>query len=188
MEPVTIMDFSHKEQKINKNIDKQEEFTEIFELYYKRVYNYTYYRVNSQEVAEDLTSQIFQKIMLNLNTYTTEKSKFEVWMFSIARNTINDYFRKQKRHKIISIDSILDLVSKDKGPEDLMINKERNNKLMNALNVLDAKERNIIAYKFGANLKNTEIAKILNISESNVGVKLHRIMKRLKNEMEKEAK
>ena len=188
MEPVTIMDFSHKEQKVNENIDKQGEFTEIFELYYKRVYNYTYYRVNSQEVGEDLTSQIFEKIMLNLNTYTTEKSKFEVWMFAIARNTINDYFRKQKRHKIISIDSILDLVSKDKGPEDLMINKERNNKLMNALNVLNAKERNIIAYKFGGNLKNTEIAKILNISESNVGVKLYRIMKKLKNEMEKEAK
>lgn len=188
MEPITIMDFSHKEQKINENIDKQEEFTEIFELYYKRVYNYTYYRVNSQEVAEDLTSQIFEKIMLNLNTYINEKSKFEVWMFAIARNTINDDFRKQKRHKIISIDSILDLISKDKGPEDLIINKERNNKLMNALNVLEAKERNIIAYKFGADLKNKEIAKILNISESNVGVKLHRIMKRLKSEMEKEAK
>ena len=188
MEPVTIMDFSHKEQKVNENIDKQEEFTEIFELYYKRVYNYTYYRVNSQEVAEDLTSQVFEKIMLNLNTYINEKSKFEVWMFTIARNTINDHFRKQKRHKIISIDSILDLISKDKGPEDLIINKERNHKLMNALNVLEAKERNIIAYKFGADLKNTEIAKILNISESNVGVKLHRIMKRLKIEMEKEAK
>lgn len=188
MEPVTIMDFSHKELKINENIDKHDEFIEIFKLYYKRVYNYTYYRVNSQEVAEDLSSQIFEKIMLNLNNYKTEKSKFEVWMFAIARNTINDYFRKQKRHKIISIDSILDLVSKDKGPEDLMINKERNNKLMNALNILDAKERNIIAYKFGANLKNIEIARILKISESNVGVKLHRIMKKLKNEMEKEAK
>jgi len=186
--PVTVVDFAHQNEKINENIDKQEEFTEIFLLYYKRVYNYTYYRVNSQEVSEDLTSQIFERIMINLNTYIKEKSKFEVWMFAIARNTINDYFRKQKRYKIISIDSILDLVSKDKGPEDLMINKEKNNKLMNALNVLDAKERNIIAYKFGANLKNTEIAKILNISESNVGVKLHRIMKRLKNEMEKEAK
>lgn len=188
MEPVTVVDFSQQNEKIDENIYKKEEFTEIFELYYKRVYNYTYYRVNSQEVAEDLTSQIFEKIMINLNTYAKEKSKFEVWMFSIARNNINDYFRKQKRHKIISIDSIIDLISKDKGPEDLIINMERNNKLMNALNVLDAKERNIIAYKFGANLKNTQIAKILNISESNVGVKLHRIMKKLKIEMKKEAK
>jgi len=188
VEPVTVVDFSHQNEKIHENIDKKEEFTEIFQLYYKRVYNYTYYRVNSQEAAEDLTSNIFEKIIVRFNTYENEKSKFEVWMFTIARNTINDYFRKQKRYKIISIDSILDLMSRDKGPEDLMINKERNNKLLDALNVLDAKERNIIAYKFGGDLKNIEIAKILNISESNVGVKLHRIMKRLKIEMEKEAK
>lgn len=188
MEPVTIRDFSYEEVKINEKIDIKNKVTEIFKLYYKRVYNYTYYRVNSQETAEDLTSQIFEKIMINFNTYKKQKSKFEVWMFSIARNNINDYFRKQKRHKIISIDSIFDLESSDKGPEDLIINKERNSKLMNALNILDVKERNIIAYKFGADLKNTEIAEILNISESNVGVKLHRIMKKLKSEMEKEAK
>ncbi|OOM06478.1 sigma-70 family RNA polymerase sigma factor [Clostridium saccharobutylicum] len=188
MQQVTTIDFSGKEKKADEDIDKKEEFTEIFELYYKRIYNYTYYRVNSREAAEDLTSQIFEKVMFKLNTYLNEKSKFEVWMFTIARNTINDYYRKQKKHKIISLDSILDLISKDKGPEELMVNRERNNKLINALKILDPKERNIIAYKFGADLKNKEIAKILNISESNIGVKLHRIMKKLKNEMEKEAK
>lgn len=188
MEPVTAVDFSHKAEKSYKDTTKEDEFADIFELYYKRLYNYTYYRVNSQEMAEDLTSNIFEKIMTKINTYKNEKAKFEVWVFTIARNTINDHFRKQKKHKIISIDSILDLVSKDKGPEEIIINKEQNNKLLNALNILDHNERNIIAYKFGADLKNIEIAKILNISESNVGVKLHRIMKKLKNEMEKEAK
>lgn len=79
------------------------------------------------------------------------------------------------------------MISKDKGPEDLMIKKETNNKLFKALEKLTADERNIIAYKFGGNLRNTEIAKILNISESNVGVKLHRIMKKLKVNLEKEA-
>lgn len=188
MEPVTIVDFSQKEKKLNEAVDKKEGFTEIFELYYKRVYNYTYYRVNSHETTQDLTSEIFGKVMLKLNTYINEKAKFEVWLFTIARNTINDYYRKQKRHKIISIDSILDLMSKDKGPEDLVISEERNSNLENALNILNNKKRNIIAYKFGANLKNVEIAKILKISESNVGVMLHRIMKKLKSEMEKEAK
>lgn len=187
MEPVTIVDFLQKEKKLNSIADKKEGFAEIFELYYKRVYNYTYYRINSHEAAQDLTSQIFEKIMLKFDTYINEKSKFEVWMFTIARNTINDYYRRQKRNKIISIDNILDLVSRDKGPEDLIINQERNNKLENALNILDIEERNIIAYKFGAGLKNVEIAKILKVSESNVGVKLHRIMKKLKSEMEKEA-
>lgn len=188
MNPVTTINFLQKEKNIYNGIDEKEGFAEIFELYYKRLYNYTYYRVNSHEAAEDITIQVFEKVMLKFHTYINEKSKFEVWMFTIARNTINDYFRKQKKHKIISIDNILELVSRDRGPEDLIITEERNNKLINALNILDTKERNIIAYKFGAGLKNVEIAKILKIGESNVGVKLHRIMKKLKNEMEKEGK
>lgn len=188
MNPVTTISFLQKEKRLFNSIDEKEEVAEIFELYYKRLYNYTYYRVNSHEVAEDITIQVFEKVMLKFHTYVNKKSKFEIWIFTIARNTINDYFRKQKRHKIISIDSIIDLVSRDKGPEDFIITEERNNKLVNALNILDAKERNIIAYKFGAGLKNVEIAKILKIGESNVGVKLHRIMRKLKNEMEKEDK
>lgn len=188
MNPVTTINFLQKEKNKYNRIDEKEELAEIFELYYKRLYNYSYYRVDSHEAAEDITIQVFEKVMQKFHTYINEKSKFEVWMFTIARNTINDYFRKQKRHKVISIDSIIDLVSKDKGPEDLIIIEERNNKLLNALNILDVKERNIIAYKFGAGLKNVEIAKILKIGESNVGVKLHRIMKKLKNEMGREGK
>jgi RNA polymerase sigma-70 factor (ECF subfamily) len=56
VEPVTAVDFSHKAEKVYKDTVKEEELGEIFELYYKRLYNYTYYRVNSQEMAEDLTS------------------------------------------------------------------------------------------------------------------------------------
>lgn len=164
----------------------EEIFTHIFNLYYKRIYNYTYYRVNNRESAEDLTSMIFEKVMDKINTFSKDKSHFEVWLFVIARNTINDYFRKQKRHKIVSLDAVFDLVSKEKGPEDIMINKEANSRLLKALKKLDENERNIIAYKFGADLKNTEIATIMNMSESNVGVKLHRIMKKLKSKLEGE--
>lgn len=54
-----------------------------------------------------------------------------------------------------------------------MVNRERNNKLINVLKILDFKECNIIVYKFGVDLKNKEIVKILNISESNIGVKFY---------------
>lgn len=52
-----------------------------------------------------------------------------------------------------------------------------------ALDTLSAKERNIVALKFGADLKNTEIASLTGISESNVGVILYRSMKKLKAEI-----
>ncbi|MFD1909331.1 sigma-70 family RNA polymerase sigma factor [Paenibacillus rhizoplanae] len=52
-----------------------------------------------------------------------------------------------------------------------------------ALDTLSPKERNLIALKFGADLKNTEIARITGISESNVGVILYRSMRKLKSEI-----
>lgn len=75
---------------------EKKDFTYIFKSYYKRVYNYIYYRVNCHHTAEDLVSQVFEKVMFKIDTYSKDKSPFEVWLFAIARNAINDYFRSSK--------------------------------------------------------------------------------------------
>ncbi|WP_070001169.1 sigma-70 family RNA polymerase sigma factor [Cellulosilyticum sp. I15G10I2] len=165
---------------------REQELTYLFETYYKRVYNCIYYRVHCQYVSEDLTSQVFEKIMLKLHTYKEERSNFEVWLFAIVRNVVNDYFRSKKKHQWISIDSILHLKSASKEPEALIISRETSSELLEAIKVLEENERHLIAYKFGASLKNKEIAQILGMSESNVGVKLYRIMKKLKTKLEGE--
>ena len=162
---------------------KEKDFGYIFETYYKRVYNYIFYKINSHHTSEDLTSKVFEKIMLKIDTYSEDKSSFEVWVFAIARNTINDYFRSIKKHKLISIDSIMNLVSRKQTPEDVVINLETNDEILKALNVLDKRERSIIELKFGADLKNKDIASLLNISESNVGVIIYRSMKKLKKQI-----
>lgn len=186
MEHAKIIDFTKTKQSYKINDNKEEYFTEVFNLYYKRIFNYTYYRVNSKSNAEDITSQVFQKVITKIYTYNIDKAKFEVWLFAIARNTINDHIRKEKIRKFIPLDSIFNMADGRRGPEEVLIKKDSKTKLIQALNILNGKERNIIAYKFGAELKNTEIAKLLNMSESNVGVKLCRIMKKLKKELEKE--
>ena len=164
---------------------QQKDFAYIFETYYKRIYNYIYYRINCSHTSEDLTSQVFEKIMIKMDTYSEEKSPFEVWMFAIARNVINDHFRSLKKHKIFSIDTIKDLVSLKKNPEEIMIALDSKDELLRALNTLDKRERNIVALKFGAELKNIEIAELLEITESNIGVIIYRSMKKLKKEIEK---
>lgn len=133
-----------------------------------------------------MTSQIFEKVMSRIDTYNKEKAPFEVWLFGIARNVVNDYFRDLKKYRVFSMDSIKELASSKKSPEDIIEIKEINGELFKALKILDMREQNIIALKFGANLKNVEIAEILNLTESNVGVILYRTMKKLKKELEKE--
>ncbi len=162
----------------------EREFSSIFETYYKRVFNYIYYRVCCRYAAEDLTSQVFEKAMLKIDSYKKALSPFAVWLLAIARNVVNDHFRNQKKHRLFSLDTIQELVSNKKDPEGIVIQGETNDTLLKALHTLDAKERHLVALKFGGNLKNTEIAVLLDMSESNVGVSLYRTMKKLRNEME----
>ncbi|WP_246063074.1 sigma-70 family RNA polymerase sigma factor [Paenibacillus ehimensis] len=121
-------------------IDAESQFTYIFETYYKRIYNYVGYRVNCHSTAEDLTSQVFEKVLNKIDTYSPGKSPFEVWLFALARNVVNDYFRRQKRHKFFSLEGLKELVSGSKGPESLFIQREFNDNLQKALDALSAKD------------------------------------------------
>ncbi|WP_339317171.1 sigma-70 family RNA polymerase sigma factor [Paenibacillus sp. FSL R10-2734] len=170
-------------EKIQENIDIDALFTTIFETFYKRIFNYIAYRVSSRHTAEDLTSLVFEKTLAKLATYAQEKAPLEVWLFAIARNVVNDHYRSLKRRSFFSLDAVMELVSTRKEPESLILQGERNDKLNEALNTLNSRERNIVALKFGANLRNTEIAQLTGISEGNIGVILYRTMKKLKIEI-----
>ncbi|MNZ83440.1 ECF RNA polymerase sigma factor SigD [compost metagenome] len=158
---------------------------EIFEVYYERIFNYIRYRVDDGYTSEDLTSQVFEKMLAKRSTFRADRSPFEVWLFAIARNTVNDHFRSQRRQRFFSLELLKDAQSNQKGPESMAIDKESGDHLTKALQTLKTKERHIVALKFGAGLKNVEIAQLVNISESNVGVMLYRVMKKLKLELER---
>lgn len=163
-----------------------EDLIQVFEDYHKRVYSYFYYRTNNQSVSEDLTSQVFEKVIQNRTSYVKEKAPVEVWLFTITRNCLNNYFRQQKRHCFAPLETIIDMISNKETPEESVMIGERNSKLRHSLNLLNERERHIIALKFGAELNNKEIASIVGVSETNVGSILYRSMKKLKKEMEKE--
>ena len=164
----------------------QLDFSWIFESYYKRLYNYFYYRVHNETLTEDLVSQTFEKVMVNLYKYEPEKGQFEVWLFTIARNQMNDYFRKQKRHPWTSLDEVFQEIAKEGNPEALMMMEESSRQLIRAVQYLKDKERTLIAYRFGADLKNKEIAVLMGMSERHVATLLHRTLKKLKKYLEEE--
>ncbi|MNW66498.1 RNA polymerase sigma factor [compost metagenome] len=86
-------------------------FTTIFENYYSRIFNYTAYRVSCRYTAEDLTSQVFEKTLSKLHSYSPEKAPFEVWLFAIARNVVNDYYRSRRRNRFFPLEAVRELAS-----------------------------------------------------------------------------
>lgn len=162
----------------------KEQFTHIFELYYKRVFHYIRYRVQHHHTAEDICSQVFEAVITKYDSFSSGKSPFEVWLFSIARNAVTDYYRAHKRRTFYSLDSLLSLVWSKPSPEELAIRDSNYQELFKALGKLREKERHVIAMKFGARLKHAEIAELIGVSEASVGVIVYRSLRKLQKVLE----
>ena len=155
-------------------------FTELYNYYFPRIYNYVHYRVADFHTAEDLTSQIFEKLFSKLKYYQPEKAAFSTWVFSIARNIITDYYRSQTRNRVTSLDTTMELIDADSSLDDIVAFNETQQQLRKALASLNQRERDIIALKFWSGCSNRDIARFVGISESNTGVILFRAMRRLR--------
>lgn len=162
------------------------EFEDIYEVYYKRVYNYISFRINNHQDTEDLVSQVFERVIDKYDTYDNKRSPLEAWLIGIARNTVTDYFRSRQKGFDLAANLLSLFVPGSRQPEEVMVANEDHAQLIRMLSKLSEKERNIVALKFAAELKNTDIAEMMGLSESNVGVMLFRSLKKLRKEWEKE--
>lgn len=163
----------------------QHTFAEIYEAQFKRVYNYISYRINNHMDAEDLVSQVFSKVIEKYDSFDPKRAALSTWIISIARNTITDYFRARQKNNPIELDS-MELLPSGEVPDDILIKSEQNTALIKALNTLPARERNLIALKYGAELSNKEIARVMQLSETNVGIIIFRSLQKLRAYFKKE--
>lgn len=161
---------------------KREIFAELYEEFLPRVFRYIRYRVNSEEVTEDLTSVVFEKALTNFEKYSAEKATFSTWIFSIAHNVVIDHYRTQARRPTLSLEkSEIDVSSNDLLPADTLEKMEERDKLRVCISRLPAEEQEIIALKFGSDMNNRQIARTMGLSESNVGTKLYRAVRKLRD-------
>ncbi|SEG64486.1 sigma-70 family RNA polymerase sigma factor [Paenibacillus sp. UNC499MF] len=176
--------YRNQDETTRGNILTSEQFSELYEMYIDRVYKYIYYRIHNTYETEDICSKVFETVISKYNSFSEEKAKFDVWLFAIVRNAVTDYFRARKKRFHFSLDSITGHILPKPSPEELAIRGDEHRALFNALGKLRDKERNIIAMKFAAGLKNSEIAELMGVSESNIGVVVFRSLKKLQKILE----
>ncbi len=153
----------------------------VYNILLPRVYNFFRYRVGDDAVAEDLTSKTFEKAWRHHQKYRHDLGAFSTWLFTIARNTATDYFRKHRVN--LSLEEISELIDNN-SPEDIIENQNELRYLSLLLADLPNREQELIALKYGSGLTNREIAQITELSESNVGTILNRVVKKLRSKWE----
>ncbi len=161
-------------------------FAALYDHYFPRIYNYVRYRVVDAPTADDLTAQIFERALADLASYRQDRAPFGAWLFGIARHVIGDHFRTQRRRRWQSFEALRHHTPADPPPEQIAAANESHRQLLNAVATLRDRERDLIALKFGGDLTNREIARLTGLSESNVGVILHRALRRLRAVLEED--
>jgi RNA polymerase sigma factor (sigma-70 family) len=166
---------------VKEAVSARETFAELYEEHMDKVFRYIQYRVSNIQLAEDLTSSVFEKALVNFSKYSSDKASFSTWLFSIARNTLIDYYRVKGKRQAASLEEGTDIASKDLSPEQELERKEKLERLQVCLAELPQEEQKIIRFKFGAELNNRQIAEMLGLSETSVGTRLYRAVRKLRD-------
>lgn len=156
-------------------------FATIYDHYFPKVYNYVRYRVQNADVADEITSLVFERALTRIGSYRPQKAPFGAWLFAIARNAVRDHRRSTSRHAWFLLDLATSHPTSDPSPEETVEKKDADTKLLQAVGQLSTREQDLIALKFAARLENKEIASVTGLSEGNVGVILFRALRRLRN-------
>lgn len=173
-----------EEKKIVEKAQKNSnQFAPLYEYYYPKIHSYIYRRINNKEVADDLTSQTFEKAIKRINNFRWQGVSLGVWLYKIARNNLNDYFRKSRRtNRNISLTGLEAVIvdEQEETLEDIVIRSDEESILYRALQQFKKEDQYLIYYKFFEDMTNKEIAAKTGLSETNVGTKLHRLRSKLK--------
>jgi RNA polymerase sigma-70 factor, ECF subfamily len=154
-------------------------FIELYDAYFPRVYNYVRYRCYDLVTADDLTAQIFERLLDHIRQYTPGRGPFEAWLFTIARNVVNSHFRGM-RFPWLAWEELNHQPADGPNLEETVVSHEARDSLLAALSRLDARSRDVLSLKYAASLSSREIAQMTRLSDSNVRVILHRALERLR--------
>jgi RNA polymerase sigma-70 factor, ECF subfamily len=155
----------------------QDTFEALYRRTFPRVYAYVASLLHDRAAAEDVTAQAFERAYRKRLSFRASRGTPDAWMFGIARNAALDELRKRKRRATLESDPE-DTVSP--APEEYAELTLRRETVRAALALLDGQERDLVALKFAGGLSNAEIARVLRVSESNAGTRLHRTMEKLR--------
>ena len=141
------------------------------------VFAYVATLLSDPAAAEDVTALAFERAYRRRRTFDRRRGEERAWLFGIARNAALDELRRRRRTAALATDPAdpAEPVSED-GAEIAL----RRTAVRDALRTLPAREREIVALKFHAGLANTELARVLGISESAAGTLLYRTMEKLR--------
>jgi RNA polymerase sigma-70 factor, ECF subfamily len=134
---------------------------ELYDRHQERIFRYVRSRVYDHQLAQDLTGEIFTRMVTNLNQYENSGYPFTAWLYRIARNLIIDHHRQKDRVMNVSIEEVYHVSTTDYEPAVAVEKRLNVERLHLALEKIDETQREVIRLRFLAGLSLQEVADTL---------------------------
>ncbi|MBM7587050.1 RNA polymerase sigma-70 factor (ECF subfamily) [Bacillus pakistanensis] len=160
----------------------EERISEIYRLHYLDVYRFLICFSGNQNDAEDLTQEVFIRVLNHLSAYN-HSSNLKTWIFSIAKHVAVDDYRKKKFTSLFKDNFFKQLVSNEKEPNEFVEQNELNHLLHDAISRLKPLYRTVVILRGINEFSIKETSEILDCSKSKVKVSYHRALRELKRKI-----
>lgn len=157
-------------------------FGVIYQRYHHPMFLFVFKRIQNEEATADVVSQLFLKAMTKLDSYQFRGLPFSAWLYRIAVNEVNQYFRDSKKQRHVSIETV-NLTGLMEEAEELPTD-ENMQCLVAGLQILSPEELEFLELRYFEKVPFRELAAIYQITETNAKVRMHRMLKKLKKYME----
>lgn len=152
----------------------------LFERYHKRIYNFLARMALNRDVAEDLTQNVFLRMIKYRSSYR-EGNKFHSWIYQVARNVFSDHYQMNKSRKADFIE-IEKVGERTADIEEGLVRDEREKTLIRSLALLSDEHREMLVLTRFLHVKYEDLAVMMNTTVANIKVKVHRATAKLREQ------
>ena len=156
---------------------------EIHDAYFEKIYRYIYRYLGEAHLAEDLTADVFLKLLEAIKVSRGPRTNLSAWLYRVAHNLVVDHFRRQSGRESLLLEESLVAANDDMAM--VMEKKLVQQQLRAAISHLTADQQQVIILKFVEGLSNTEAGQVLGKTEGAIKSLQHRALAALQRIMER---
>ena len=156
-------------------------FGKLYDLFYTKIFRYVAYKVGNREDAEDITAEVFIRMLKSINSFSFQGHPFSSWLFRIARNMVVDYFRKNSRRKTAPLETAGSIQETESLEIDYQLDLDiEMSNISESIKTLTDLQQEVISLRFAGGLSIKETASAVGRKENAVKALQHSAIKKLR--------
>ncbi len=160
----------------------QAAFADLYEMYYDPIYRYVSFKCGNKLEAEDLSGEVFVKMIESIHTFKFKGFPFSSWLYRIAHNIVVDYFRRKGRRPTVPLDNAINAASDAHSDLERLAEVSLTiREVILAMENLTDLQREVVTLRFAAGLSIAETAKAVGRKENAVKALQHAGIRKLRD-------